>query len=75
MLAPAGQSAGDDGRSAVGEVEVEALATETPLQTSENTQAGVLVQAQAKPPEAAQKKRGKREKSEGDYKQLNFFDL
>jgi uracil-DNA glycosylase family 4 len=74
MLAPAVQPE-DDGRPAVDDGEVQALVTDAPLQTSENTQAEVLLQAPAKPPEAAQKKRGKREKSEGDYKQLNFFDL
>jgi len=74
MLAPTVQI--EDGeRPAVEDAEVQALVTADPPQTSEDRQAEVLVQAQAKPPEAAQKKRGKREKSEGDYKQLNFFDL
>lgn len=74
MLVPAVQPE-DDGQSAADNTEVQALVTEAPLQTSDTVEVEVPVQAQAEPPEAAQKKRGKREKSEGDYKQLNFLDL
>ena len=74
MLAPVVQPE-DDGQEAVDNTEVQALVTEAPLQTSDTAEVEEAVQAQAKPPEAAQKKRGKREKSENDYKQLNFFDL
>ncbi len=70
MLAPAVQT--DEGQPAADDTEVKSLVTGEPLKTSDTAEAEVLVQAQA--PEAAQK-RGKREKSESDYKQLNFFDL
>jgi uracil-DNA glycosylase len=69
MLAPAVQT--DDGQPRADDTEVKALVTDEPLKTSDTAEAEVLAQA----PEAAQKKRGKREKSESDYKQLNFFDL
>jgi DNA polymerase len=70
MLAPE-----DDRRPTADDPGVQVLVMDDPLQTSDTAKVEVPVQAQAKPPEAAQKKRGKREKSENDYKQLNFFDL
>ena len=74
MLAPAVQPE-DDEEPAMDATGMQTLVTDTPLQTSDTAEIEVAVQAQAQPPEAVQKKRGKREKSEGDYKQLNFFDL
>ena len=69
MLTQAVQA--DDGQPAADGGDVQALATDEPLKTSDTAETEEIVQA----PEAAQTKRSKRDKSDSDYKQLNFFDL
>ena len=68
MLAPAVQA---NERQRADGADVQMLATDEPPKTSDTAEAQEIAQA----PEAVQTKRGKREKSDSDYKQLNFFDL